>query len=54
VVEGTLLSLRVTSVPDAVPWVEVIVRNCHQLGDRWIVGCEFAASPPEDTLLSFQ
>jgi hypothetical protein len=52
--EGTLLQLRVTSLPDSVPWVEVTVRNCHQLGDRWIVGCAFTRPPPEDTLLSFR
>jgi hypothetical protein len=50
--EGTLLSVRVTTVPDSVPWVQLIVKNCHPLGDRWILGCQFASPPHPDALLT--
>jgi hypothetical protein len=52
--EGTLLRVRVTTVPESVPWVAVIVKNCHPLGDRWMLGCQFAAPPPTDVVLTFR
>jgi hypothetical protein len=52
--EGTVLSVRVTTVPESVPWVQVIVKNCHPLGDRWMIGCQFASPLPTDVMLTFR
>ena len=52
--EGTILRVRVTTVPDSVPWVEVIVKNCHPLGDRWMIGCQFVSPLPSDVMLTFR
>jgi hypothetical protein len=52
--EGSILSVRVTTEPDTVPWVQLTVRNCHPLGDRWILGCQFTAPPPSDVMLTFR
>lgn len=38
---------------DMVPWTEVEVRTCRQVGDSWELGCQFVKVPPWSILLMF-
>jgi hypothetical protein len=50
---GTVLSVRTTNSPAAIPWVQVEVRNCRSVGKEWELGCKFVSSPPWSVLLLF-
>ncbi len=50
---GSSLQLRASHAPETTPWVTVIVRNCVDSGDHYILGCEFEKTPPWNVLLLF-
>jgi hypothetical protein len=51
--EGAQLSVRPTLVPEGVPWVLVEVKSCRPFLGRWMLGCRFVDSPPDDILALF-
>ncbi len=51
---GSWLRVRPTSVPDDVPWVDVMVRHCRPQGAKWVLGCQFVEPPPHELLLLFR
>lgn len=53
-VEGAVLSVRITTAPDTVPWTSVQVKSCLPATGRWILGCQFVEPPPRDVLLMFR
>jgi hypothetical protein len=50
---GSVLRLRVTNAPEDLPWIEVMVRNCRQKDERWLLGCKFVEELPWSVLLLF-
>jgi hypothetical protein len=54
VLEGTLLSVRITVAPDTVPWTRLQVKSCMPATGRWILGCQFLEPPPEEIRLMFR
>jgi len=50
---GTILSVRTTNAPSALPWIQVEVRNCRPVGKDWELGCKFVSTPPWSVLLLF-
>jgi hypothetical protein len=54
VLEGTLLSVRISIAPDTVPWTRVQVKSCIPSAGRWILGCQFIEPPPQEILLMFR
>ncbi len=53
-VEGTILSVRITSAADTVPSVQVEVRSCQLQAGRWLLGCRFVEMPSKEVLLMFR
>lgn len=49
----TVLKIRSTSAPVTTPWVEVEVRNCRPMGNKYHIGCQFKRTPSWDVMLSF-
>jgi hypothetical protein len=51
--EGATLKVRASQAAESVPWVEVVVRNCRQQEDGWVLGCQFLKVPSAVVLMSF-
>jgi hypothetical protein len=49
--EGWILSVRVALAPEEVPTVSVVVKHCHPLAGRWLIGCQFLEPPSKLVLL---
>jgi PilZ domain len=54
VLEGTVLSVRVTVAPDSVGWTQLQVKSCVPSTGRWILGCQFRETPAREVLLLFR
>ena len=50
---GQLLRIRPAHVSATTPWVEIEVRNCRPVEDRFHVGCQFVRTPPWDVMLLY-
>jgi hypothetical protein len=50
---GQTLRVMAEAAPPGTPWVAVTVRNCTKERNRFILGCEFATTPPWNVLLLF-
>lgn len=50
---GAILTIRSTSAPAELPWVQVQVRSCDRVGDHYQMGCSFLEQPPWNVLLLF-
>jgi hypothetical protein len=50
---GQPLNVIAEAAPPGTPWVAVTVRNCTKERNRFILGCEFATTPPWNVLLLF-
>jgi hypothetical protein len=50
---GTVLSVRTANAPEAIPWVQVEVKNCREAGSAYEVGCQFVRTPPWSVMLLF-
>ncbi len=50
---GTILSVRTSNAPQAIPWVQLEVKSCRQLGKEYELGCQFVRTPPWSVLLLF-
>ena len=50
---GSTMQIRAGHAPESTPWVTVIVRNCVDSGDHYVIGCEFEKTPPWNVLLLF-
>jgi hypothetical protein len=49
----TVLNIRPSETSDLIPWVEVVVRNCHKGDEGWQVGCQYVKTPPSSVLWLF-
>jgi hypothetical protein len=54
VLEGALLSVRVSIAPQTVPWTHLQVKSCIPSAGRWILGCQFVEPPPQEIRLMFR
>lgn len=46
---SSILTVRPVNAPARLKWVQVEVRNCRKVRDRWHLGCRFLVDlPPED------
>ena len=54
VLEGTLLSVRISIAPTTVPGTRLQVKNCIPSAGRWILSCQFVEPPPQEILLLFR
>jgi len=50
---GSTVQIRAHHAPESTPWVTAIVRNCHDTGEHYELGCEFDKTPPWNVLLLF-
>lgn len=50
---GTVLRVLPVNASSIVPWVDVEVRSCRQVGDDYELGCQFVKQPPWSVLLLF-
>lgn len=51
---GAVLSVRPTNAPQRFRWVQVEVRNCHTVRNRWNLGCKFVRDLPIEDLDLFK
>lgn len=51
--KGRVLKVRVLDASEELPWVEVTVRSCRRMKDRWELGCQFREKLPLNVLLLF-
>jgi hypothetical protein len=51
---GCWVRARPTFVSEDAAWVGLLVRHCHQQGNRWVIGCEFVETPPREVMLLFR
>jgi hypothetical protein len=52
--EGSVLSVRITVAPEAIPWTRVQVKGCNPSAGRWILNCQFLETPSREVLLMFR
>jgi hypothetical protein len=50
---GAVLKLRPRNTPGLDLWVLMVVMNCREEEDYWVVGCQFVEPPPEGVLRLF-
>jgi hypothetical protein len=50
---GQLVAVRSGNFPKEQPSVQLRVRHCKQIGDRWRLGCQFVEDLPWSTVLLF-
>jgi hypothetical protein len=50
---GEVLSVRVASTAQEMPWVQVTVRNFRREGSYYLLGCQFLRPQPWSVLLLF-
>jgi hypothetical protein len=50
---GAILRVRALRAANAIPWVEVQVKNARDKSEFWEIGCQFLSDPPEEILRSF-
>jgi hypothetical protein len=50
---GATLQVRPVNAPEESPWINIIIRNCREVGDYFEVGCQFLEELPWHLLLLF-
>jgi hypothetical protein len=52
--QGSIVRVRATTAPPAIPWVEAEIRDCQPQTGRWFLHCRYAAPPPSEAVLFFK
>lgn len=50
---GTVLSVRPSTAPPSVPWVQIQVKSQRRFESVWELGCQFVRTPSYSVLLMF-
>jgi hypothetical protein len=50
---GAVVRVRSMQYADVAPWVEVEVKHCRAVGEKWLLGCKFKKTQPWNVLLHF-
>lgn len=50
---GTLAKVRPLNASAEIPWVDINVNECTQLGTEWRIACRFVKVPPYNILMLF-
>ncbi len=52
--EGTILEVRFTLAPEAIPWVRAQVKGCRSVTGRWVLHCQYLGVPSPEAVLLFR
>jgi hypothetical protein len=42
---GAMLKVRAVQAPEAVPWINIEVKNCRAVAKNWVIGCKYPEIP---------
>jgi hypothetical protein len=45
---GSVIKIRATLAPEAIPWIDLEVKNCNPVAGRWELNCMYVGPPAEE------